>query len=311
MLQPKQLYKPINFYSGYMRRVYGERIQKISIEAGFTCPNRDGKVAHGGCTYCNNESFSPMLGKQLSIQEQISHSITHLTKRYKVNKFIAYFQSYSNTYAPLEKLKHLYSEALSHPQIIGLAIGTRPDCVDDKILDYIADLATEYDITLEYGLESMSDRTLKQINRGHDFNCFVTALKESQKRNLKVCTHLIIGLPGEDLSHWVKTAQTLSELKIDFLKLHQLHIVKNTVMAYQYQQHPWHLLSEEEYIEILIPFLEHLDNRIVIQRLFGQAPSDLLVEHNTSHSLSQLRQLIEKRMDEKNTFQGKALILEK
>jgi radical SAM protein (TIGR01212 family) len=306
-----QIIKPINFYSGYMKKAYGQRIQKVSVEAGFTCPNRDGKVAHGGCTYCNNESFSPMLGSGLSVSEQVRTGIERLKRRYKAKQFLAYFQSYSNTYAPLNTLKDLYSQALAHPEVIGLSIGTRPDCIDDEILDYLQQLSEQYDITIEYGLESMSDKTLTQINRGHDYQCYLDAIEKTAKRGIKICTHIIIGLPGEQRDHWIETAKELSKQPIDFLKIHQLHIVKNTVLGAQYTKKPFKTLNEQEYINILIEFLEHLDNRIIIQRLFGEAPQEILLSEHWHSSLSELRQKIETEMIQKNTYQGRLCTLSK
>jgi radical SAM protein (TIGR01212 family) len=300
--------EPINFYSAYMKKTYGERIQKVSVEAGFTCPNRDGKVAHGGCTYCNNESFSPMLGTELSVAEQVEIGIKRLKRRYKAKKFLAYFQSYSNTYAPLEKLQGLYSEALKHPEVIGLSIGTRPDCVSEDILDYLQELSKDYDITIEYGLESMSDKTLTEINRGHDYQCYLDAVEQTAKRNIKMCTHIIIGLPGETREHWIETAKELSKQPITFLKIHQLHIVKDTILGAQYTKDPFHTLKEQEYIDILIEFLEHLDNRIIVQRLFGEAPKETLLSPHWKSSLSQLRQKIEMEMVKRATYQGRLIL---
>ncbi len=307
-----QLYRPINFYAEYMKRTYGQRIQKVSVEAGFTCPNRDGKVATGGCVYCNNESFSPLLNRQLSIADQIANNIISMKRRYKKAKqYIAYFQSYSNTYGALEHLKDLYSQALSHPDVIGLAIGTRPDCINDEILNYLSELSQEYDITIEYGLESKNDTTLKNINRGHDYQCFLDAVAKTAKYKIKICAHIIVGLPGEERAEWIDTAKELSKLPIDFLKIHQLHIVKDTVLGTQYQKAPFPLLSENEYIDIMVEFLEHLDNRIVIQRIFGEAPSEVLLSPSWDKSISQLRIQIESIMDNKGTYQGRLCTLSK
>jgi radical SAM protein (TIGR01212 family) len=300
---------PINFYADYIKQRYGGRIQKISIEAGFTCPNRDGTVATGGCSYCNNESFSPLINQKLTIQEQVAENIKRQKRRYKkVDKFIAYFQSYSNTYAPLEQLKELYLAALQHPQVIGLAIGTRPDCIDREKLLYLKELSEQYDVTIEYGLESMSDHTLRQINRGHDFNCYQEAVELTAQLGIKQCTHLIIGLPGEDQDHWVRTAQKLSTLPIDFLKIHQLHIVKGTTLGAQYRQAPWPLLTEEEYLEVLVNFLEHLDGRIIIQRMFGEAPRDLVLSPHWNTPLSQLREKLLNKMRQAKTYQGRLAV---
>ena len=220
--------KRYNSYNIYLKNIYGERIQKVTVDAGFTCPNRDGTVASGGCTYCNNESFNPGYNDPTkSISQQIDEGTEFLTRRYNVEKFIVYFQPYSNTYASLDKLKQLYEEALSVPGVVGLTIGTRPDCVNKEKINYLETLAKSYDITLEYGLESIYDQTLKKINRGHNYQSYLDALELTSGRGIKICTHIILGFPWENIDQWLVEAETLSELNFDFLKIHQLHIVKN------------------------------------------------------------------------------------
>lgn len=298
--------KRYNSFSQYQKKIYGERVQKVSVDAGFTCPNRDGTVASGGCIYCNNESFNPSYndaGK--SITQQIEEGIEFLKRRYKARKFIAYFQPYSNTYASLDTLKRYYEEALSVPGIIGLTIGTRPDCVDEAKIAYLQQLATSYDITIEYGLESIFDDTLKRVNRGHDVRSYLDALQMTAGRGIKICTHMIFGFPWESPDLWLQTAEWLSDKTFDFLKIHQLHVVKETALARMYQKNPFPLLGYEEYIDIIISFLERLNPGIVIQRLFGEAPPRTLIAPHWNIRNTQLLQILDKKLEEKNTWQGK------
>lgn len=289
-----------------MKKQYGERIQKVTVDAGFTCPNRDGTVARGGCTYCNNESFNPGYNSALKpVSQQIEEGIEFLNRRYKTSKYIVYFQPYSNTYASLSRLQALYEEALAYPGVIGLTIGTRPDCIDAAKLDYLEQLARDYDITIEYGLESMRDETLKKINRGHDFQSYLDALDLTAGRGIKVCTHIIIGFPWEKQEHWYQQANKLSGLRMDFLKIHQLHIVKDTVMAAQHERQPFQLLSYDQYVETLIGVLERLNPEIIIQRLFGEAPLHTLLAPRWGLRNSDALRGLEKRMGERDTWQGR------
>ena len=278
--------KLINEYSVYVKKKYGRRVQKLTVDAGFTCPNRDGKVAIGGCTYCNNDKFNP--GDKinfLSITDQIKAQIAHTTRRYKnVKEYIVYFQAYSNTYGSLEHLKALYSEALAFPGVIGLAIGTRPDCVDNDIIDYLEELAKDYDITIEYGLESIKNETLIKINRGHDYQCFLDAMRLTTGRGIKICVHMIIGFSWENLDDWIQMSRELSSLPIDFLKLHQLHVVKQTVMANVYKKDGFSMLSKDEYLHVLEVVLNHLNPNIVIQRMFSEAPRGTISESCLGYS---------------------------
>jgi len=298
--------KRYNAYSEYIRQKFGKRIQKVTVDAGFTCPNRDGKVAFGGCIYCNNESFNPGYNSSTkSIRQQIDEGVEFLKRRYGVNEFIVYFQPYSNTYASLDTLKKYYEEALSHPEVIGLTIGTRPDCIDEQKLDYLQSLNSNYDITIEYGLESISDDTLKKINRGHDFQCYLDAIEMTCRRNIKICTHIIIGFPWENEDHWLNTASVLSEIPFDFLKIHQLHIVRNTVMAKQFEKNPFKLLAYKEYVEIIVLFLERLNPDIIIQRLSGEAPPHILLAPKWGKRTSEILQCIDKKLEIRDTWQGK------
>ncbi len=300
--------KRYNAFSDYQKKTFGERVQKVTVDAGFTCPNRDGSVGKGGCIYCNNDSFNPSYNtSKNSITKQIEEGITYLKRRYRHNlrKFIVYFQPYSNTYAPLALLKRYYEEALAFEEVIGLTIGTRPDCIDEEKLDYLQSLAKHYDITLEYGLESLSDDTLKRINRGHDVKSFLNALEISKNRSIKICTHLIIGFPWEDKNQWIDSARVLSKLPFDFLKVHHLHIVKNTALALQYKKEPFSLLTPQKYMAILSEFLEYLNPDIVIQRLFGESPPSMLIAPKWGIRNSLLLPMFDDFLKEKDSWQGK------
>lgn len=297
---------PINEYNNYLRARFGERVQKITVHGGFTCPNRDGSEGQGGCTYCNNRSFAaPEKIHSLSITDQINHGITKSKHRYKnVNKYLIYFQSYSNTYAPLERLQALYQEALAHPQVVGLSIGTRPDCVNPPILDYIATLNQTHHITIEYGIESIFDDTLNKLNRCTDHQTARQAIIETAKRGIDVCAHLIFGLPGETDQRVIDTAREISSLPIHSLKLHQLHIVKETQLAKDYVTTPFPLLTQDQYTERLRIFIEHLRPTIFIQRLLGEAPPEMLIDPPWPLKLPEFTVFFKKILLTSSSFQG-------
>ncbi len=294
-----------NRYSDYIKKLYGERIQKITVDAGFTCPNRDGSKGTGGCIYCNNRSFAPGHGIPMTVKEQVLFHMTKVAQRYNVDKYLVYFQAYSNTYDTLERLRNLYEEALSVPGVIGLSIGTRADCVDQAKLDYLGELSKRYDITVEYGLESISNETLKLINRGHSYEEFCQAVEESHKRGIKTCAHVILGFPWEDKSLWIETAKELSRLKITFLKLHQLHIVKGTELARRYEEKPFKLFTQAEYLDMVIEFLEHLSPEMVIQRVVGEAHAQTLLAPNWNVRTHDFLEALEAEMKKRETYQGR------
>ncbi|MBO6117281.1 MAG: TIGR01212 family radical SAM protein [Bacteroidales bacterium] len=307
---PWQSDRPFNAYSNYMQKRFGQRIQKLSIDGGFTCPNRDGTLSLGGCTFCSNDAFNPSYCRRFeSISIQIEEGIKFHSWRYKkVQKYLAYFQPYSNTYAPLDVLKQRYEEALSHPQIVGLVIGTRPDCVDDKKLDYLASLNEKYHIVIEYGIESCYDTTLKQINRGHTFDCTVKALEEARKRGLETGGHIIFGFPWETKEDMLKQADILSSIPVDNLKFHQLQILDNTIMKEDYLKNKdkYRFFTFEEYTAFIIQFLERLDPHIIIERFASEVPP----RYNIGESWGKIRneqivQTIEQKMKEANTYQGR------
>lgn len=302
-------FKRYNTYASFLKRQYGERVQKVTVDAGFTCPNRDGAVALDGCIYCNNESFNPGYNDaRKSLTRQIEEGVEFLTRRYKTHKYIVYFQPYSNTYASLDTLKRYYEEALSHPRVVGLTIGTRPDCVDEAKIAYLEELAAEYDITIEYGLESISDKTLQRINRGHDVQSYLDAIELTAGRGIKICTHIIFGFPWENKELWLNTAQWLSDKPLDFLKIHQLHVVKQTLLAKMYENEPFEMMNYSEYINLLIEFLQKLNPGITIQRLFGEAPPHILIAPKWGMRTSQLLQILDRRMEQLDSWQGKDFI---
>ncbi|MBT4790177.1 MAG: TIGR01212 family radical SAM protein [Halobacteriovoraceae bacterium] len=297
----------VNFYGKYIKKRYGGRIQKITIDANFTCPNRDGSKGVGGCTYCNNKSFGTATRlNDLKIKDQLQSGFDYSVGRYKnVVGYFAYFQSYSNTYAPLSELKKIYNEALEVDKITGLVVGTRPDCIDREKLAYFENLTKDYEVVIEYGIESIYDETLERINRGHDYQCFVDAIDMTKGRGIKICAHIIIGFPWETKEQWIETAKAMSKLSIDYLKIHQLHVVKNTLMANEYMVKPFKLLNKEEYIDVLIEFLEHLRPSIVIQRLFGSASKELTVSPFWPETTFDLNNELIRKMKERDTYQGR------
>lgn len=298
--------RPYNAYRDYLIARFGARVQKVSVDAGFTCPNRDGTKGRGGCTYCNNRSFvPPYCHPGMSIAEQVEAGIAYLSRRYGVDRFIVYFQAYSNTYAPLAHLKPLYEQALAHPQVIGLAIGTRPDCVDREKIDYLAQLARDYYISVEYGLESISDQTLERLNRGHGFREWEAAIALSAGRGFELCTHIILGLPGESREQMLQTASVLSRYPIDSLKIHHLHVVKKTILAHQYARNPFPLLKYREYIELVAAFLARLRPDIKIQRLVGETHPRHLIGPIWGVRADVVQREIERYLLEHDLWQGK------
>lgn len=270
----------IDFASFLSRYFPGRKMQKVTLTAGFTCPTRDGSRGRGGCTYCNVKSFSPAFGiRQKSITEQIDEGIAFFRHKYPSMEYLAYFQSYTNTYDTIEKCIAKYEEALTHPEVKGLIIGTRPDCMPDELLDYLAELAQRTFVLVEYGVESTIDRTLERVQRGHTFAEAIDAIERTHQRGILVGAHLILGLPGEDRAELLSHADKLSQLPIATLKIHQLQILRGTLMATDYEQNPqdYHLFTEEEYVELCLDFLGRLREDIVIERFASQSPPEMLL----------------------------------
>ena len=295
-------------YNQILKTEFSERVQKISINAGFTCPNRDGSKGTGGCTYCNNQTFSPEYCKSnRSVSEQVEEGIAFFHHKYKAQLYLAYFQSYTNTYDSLDNLKAIYEEALSYPNVIGLVVGTRPDCVSEELLDYFAGLAKKYYVMIEYGIESTCDKTLQFINRGHDYACAEKAIRDTASRDIRVGAHIILGLPGEERETILSHADILSQLPISVLKIHQLQLVRGTKMALQFIEHPewFHLYSATEYIDLAIDFVERMNPDIAIERFVSQSPKELLIAPEWGLKNFEFTAKIEKRLTERNAWQGR------
>ncbi|NLE35268.1 MAG: TIGR01212 family radical SAM protein [Bacteroidales bacterium] len=311
----KQIYewgttRRYNSYADWFTTLFGGRVQKVSINAGFTCPNRDGTLGYGGCTYCSNEAFIPgYCTPEKSISSQIEQGIEFHHRRYRrADRYIAYFQAYTNTYAGIDRLIGLYDEALNHPLVTGLVIGTRPDCVSAELLDRLAVMARDYFIFIEYGIESVNDNTLMRINRGHDFATSAKALRETADRGLNAGAHLIFGLPGESRTQLVESADIISTLSLKSLKIRQLQLIEGTVMAEEYRRDPsaFDLYSLDEYLDVVIAFAERLSPGIMIDRVSGEAPKRLLDDPREWHMRSnEIFRLFEKRLEERDTWQGR------
>ncbi|MCK5782740.1 MAG: TIGR01212 family radical SAM protein [Flavobacteriales bacterium] len=302
--------KRFNSQSARLKEKFGGRVQKVSISADFTCPNRDGSLGKGGCTFCNNDSFTPSYTRiSTSITEQLNAGLKFQKKRYKrTAMFVGYFQSYTNTYGSLDKIKNIYDEALSHPDIKGLVIGTRPDVTTDEQLDYLEELAKEYYIDLEFGIESTNDSILESINRGHDYASSVDAINRATGRGFDVGGHMILGLPGESRQEILNQVHEINKLPLDTIKFHQLLIVKNTAMAKQYGETPeiFDLFSKDEYIDFVIDFLERLRPDMTVQRLTSEAPPAIKIAPDWGLlRIGPIQQLIEDRMEERDTWQGR------
>ncbi len=293
-------------FSRFLRERFGAKVYRVTIDAGFTCPNVDGSVAVGGCVYCDNRSFSPNRRlPRATVREQVRRGIEILQRRYQADKFLAYFQAATNTYAPAEKLKKLYDEALEHPQIVGLAIGTRPDCVPDDILDLIESYARDRYVCLELGLQTMHDRSLDWMNRGHHFDAFVDAVQRCQGRGLDLCAHVILGLPGESREDMLATADALAGLPVDAVKIHNLHVVKDTPLEKMYERGEARMFERDEYVQIVCDFLEHLRPEMVIHRLSGDAPPDYLVAPLWCLDKPALLRAIHEELERRDSWQGK------
>lgn len=304
-----------NSYAEYFKKQFGGRVQKLAIDAGFTCPNRDGSKGTGGCTYCDNDAFNPSYcHPQKTVSQQVKEGIEFHENRYRrASKYLAYFQPYSNTYAPLNKLKEIYRQALAFPDIIGLVIGTRPDCIDDEKLEYFNKLAEKYYVIIEYGIESCYDKTLKRINRLHSFEEAVKALEDTKKYSLHSGAHFIFGLPGESKEEMMNEAGIISHLPIGNVKFHQLQIIKGTRMAAEYAKNPgdFHQFTLEEYLEFIVDFTERLNPNFVIERFAGEVPPRFLAGPGWGLIRNdQVLQMIEKRMEERGTWQGKRYFIE-
>ena len=302
-----------NSYAGYFRRLFGERVQKLSVDAGFTCPNRDGSISEGGCTFCNNGAFTPSYcTPSKSVRQQIDEGIEFHRRRYRrASRYLVYFQSFSNTYAPLDRLQELYGEALSHPEVAGIVVGTRPDCVDERKLDFFARLARTHYVAVEYGIESTCDETLRAINRGHDFAAAERAVRSTAERGVHVGAHFILGLPGESEGMLLAQTARINALPLTTVKFHQLQIFRGTAMAAQYDADPgrFRFWSLEEYVALFAEILRRLRPDLIVERFASEAPPRY--HHGPGWGLvrnEQLWALLEKRLEETDTYQGEFFI---
>jgi radical SAM protein (TIGR01212 family) len=293
-------------FGAFLRERFGRRVARVTLDAGFTCPNVDGTVTVGGCVYCDNRSFSPNRRlPRTTIGAQVERGVRLLAPRYKADRFLAYFQAATNTHAPLEKLRRLYDEALEHPQIVGLAIGTRPDSVPDPVLDLLQGYAQQRYVCLELGLQTIHNRSLDWMNRGHHYDAFVDAIGRCQGRGLDLCAHVILGLPGESHADMMATAEALAGLPVDAVKIHNLHVVRRTPLEEMYQRGEVTLFEREEYVQLVCDFLERLPPQMVIHRLSGDAPPDYLVAPEWCLDKSALLQKIHDELERRDSWQGK------
>lgn len=300
------MHKRYTDFNTYLRNIFGCRVQKITIDAGLSCPNRDGTISTGGCIYCNvRGSGTGAHGKGLSVTDQIIQGKIALSKRYKAKKFIAYFQSFSNTYGPFDRLKNLYEQALAIEDVVGLSIGTRPDCVNEPILELLQGYANNYLVWIEYGLQSANDSTLAFINRGHDVMCFKQAVLATKNRGIKICAHVILGLPNETKAHVLETARFVSDMEIDGIKVHLLYVVRGTMLDMLYAAGEYRCLDQQEYADLVCDFLEHIPKNMIIQRLTGDPHPEELVAPMWALKKTENMALIHKTLKKRDSWQGK------
>ncbi len=295
-------------FSDYLKEKFGEKVYKITLDAGFSCPNRDGTISSGGCIFCDESgSFSKAHSSALDIRSQVKTGIDTLSQRFGANKFIAYFQAYTNTYAPVEKLKEIYDSAFCNEKIVGISIGTRPDCIDEEKLNLIAQYKNPW---LELGLQSTHNETLKKINRGHDYECFLHSYKLAKERGIKVCVHMVLGLPGENKDLIRQSAKRLAKLGIDGIKLHMLTVLEDAPLAKIYKKEPFELFTMEQYCEIVCDFLEILPPNTTIHRLAGSGYSKTLIAPKWINNKFETLNLIDDIFIKRKTQQGSGFYLE-
>lgn len=309
LADPDQM-KRYSDYNTYLRGLFGERVQKISVDAGLTCPNRDGTLSRGGCIYCNTKgSGTGAFARGLSISQQIEAGKIGAMKKYKAEKFLAYFQSFTNTYAPVDHLKSLYDEALCCEGVVGMAVGTRPDCVDKEKINLLDTYAADYLIWLEYGLQSVHDATLALINRGHDFKVFESAMAlAAPKKKINVCAHIILGLPGETREMMLENARILGELGVNGVKIHLLYVIRGTALHKMYGQGRYTPLEQQAYVDLVCDFLERLPKSMIIQRITGDPHPDELVAPLWSARYRETFNMIQHTLEARDSYQGKYLI---
>ena len=297
--------KKFNDYNTFLRNKFGVKVYKISLDAGFTCPNIDGNIGVGGCIYCNNKSFSPAARQGLkTLDEQISAGM-EIGKKMKAKKFIAYFQANTNTYSSVENLKKIYEKPLEYPDIVGISIGTRPDCVNEEKIALLESLAKKTFVSIEYGVQTANNETLKYINRGHTFEAFLEAVKITKNRNIHICAHVMLGFPGETRSEMLDMANKMNKSGIDSIKIHNLIITKDTELENIYIKKPFHVFDYEEYIELVCEFLEILSPLIVIERVCASAPSEYVIAPDWTKSPAKITDDITEMLKSRESYQGK------
>lgn len=309
----RQILSSMNFelyhdFSHFLSKHFVGKVQKLSVDARFTCPNRDGTIGLGGCTYCNNRSFHPeYCERRDSVEQQLLKGKQFFSRKYPSMKYLAYFQSYTNTYGSLEQLTEMYEEALSVDDVVGVVIGTRPDCVSNELLDYLSDLSKRSFVLIEYGVESTNDQTLKRINRGHTFQCAKGTIVKTAERNIPVGAHFIMGLPGENREEMIHRADEISQLPLDTIKLHQLQIISGTPMAAEYQKNPetFQLFAPNDYAELMVDFLERLTPTIAVERFTSQSPKELLIAPDWGIKNFEFVERVKRRLRERATYQGR------
>lgn len=302
--------KRYNQYSAHLKNKFGVKVYKVTLDAGFSCPNRDNTISSGGCIFCDDGgSFSQAHSNLLSVEDQLKTGIDTLSSRFKAKKFMSYFQAYSNTYKQVMELEKIYKSALQHPDVVGLSIGTRPDCVDSEKLELISSFKEDYYTWVEYGLQSIHDKTLKAINRGHDFDCFLSAYEKTKEKGINVCAHVILGLPGESKEDMLKTAEKLAELGVDGVKIHMLCALEGTKLAQIYEKNEISFMSEEDYIQTVCDFLEILPIETTIHRLAGNGLKANLVAPKWLGKKMDCLNQIDREFEKRNSHQGSKLKL--
>lgn len=294
-----------NDYGTWIRRQFPYRVQKISIDAGFTCPNRDGRISTGGCIYCDNRTFNPSYcQRRHSVTQQLEEGKRFFAHKYPDMKYLAYFQAFTNTYAPLSQLKALYEEALQVDDIVGIVIGTRPDCVSDELLDYLAELNQRTFVLVEYGIESANNNTLLRINRGHSFEQSQEAIQRTHQRCLLTGAHIILGLPGEDAAESLRQASIISSLPIDILKIHQMQIIRGTRLAEEFAANPFHIYTVDEYIKLIAEYIQRLRPDLILERFVSQSPKELLIAPHWGLKNYEFTNLLVNYLKQNKIYQG-------
>jgi hypothetical protein len=295
-------------YGTWIRSRFPFRVQKISVDAGFTCPNRDGRISTGGCIFCNNRTFNPSYcDSRHSVSQQLEEGKRFFARKYPDMKYLAYFQAYTNTYASLDRLKALYEEALGVEDVVGIVIGTRPDCMSDELLDYLSSLNERTFLIVEYGIESANDLTLQFINRGHTFEQSRQAISKTHQRGILTGGHIILGLPGEDAEESIRQASLISALDLDILKIHQMQIIRGTALERIYEQKPFHIYSVDEYIRLIASYIQHLRKDLVLERFASQSPPELLVAPHWGLKNYEFTNLLINYLRQHKIYQGQLL----